>query len=237
MNRKSHKTASKGISQSIADGATFLAGIMGLFLIYGGFSLSDSTHDLRALVTDLTSLPGAQTAVPGTRVVFEGKILADTPALAQEFVAYQRTEYKCPQPAPRCSSADVVFESSKQAFQLTTSDGTVQILNDDYVFDPRPAKWAHAERTEQPHSFATGARKIKGLIAGGKIVGIGVIENSEPSIEVRAETVMAGTRADVVSQLKESVSSLDSSQPWFLLAGFLLTGFSGWRIWKIIQTL
>ncbi len=212
-----------------------ISGVIGFIIAGIGFQSSFYKSDGAMLADELKALPALHSVPRGQRGVIEGRVAADTPTLQDEFVAFQRTEYKCATPGlPRCSSSHVVVAQGKQPLTINTVNGPALIANKDYRFDQRADEWWDVSRVERQASLTNFTVTLRGLAHNSPVVAIGVVQDGGPDTTIRAEALMAGPRAELIEALETHDQRSMFWSPYLLLIGLLMMLYAGWegrRVW------
>ena len=131
---------------------------------------------------DLAGLPFAIGRPVGTRAILTGAIASDTEPLFKNFVVYIEEVYRG---TGKYRTKDWEVRGRKlQTFRITTSTGDMYLAHSDYALSPAVSathapllpEWDHvAARLEEPPGFFEGAKRFRGLVAGGPVTAVGTV--------------------------------------------------------------
>jgi hypothetical protein len=212
------------MSQALRGGAAVLAAILGLGgLGFGGVTYFKDRAD-RERENEIVALPDVRLAKKGERALVEGEISKDVPSLAHEFVAYVERESR--------KNSNRVVGGQIQPLRILAAHGVVEIVNNDYAFDPWLARWGHLSREVSPPGWTAGAITAQGFLQGYSIVAIGRM-NEAGGFD--AETIAVGPRTTYLELLRAQ-NEWQFAWYWLVISPFLLA-FAVWQIRAIMRVL
>jgi hypothetical protein len=186
--------------------AIFMAlGIM--FMLIGGLVSYVIAQSARANVERIERLapisgPAFNDGTPGREVLIEGVLSERNRARFRDFVAYYRDEYR-----GQDEDGDDEFERRETVAPglLVDVDGTlVQIAADTYRFDLPHAEWQDRPRLEYNVFTGEATSVYSGFVAERPVMAIGTLQRGSEGLELRAEFVYGGTRAEYMNRERTS---------------------------------
>ncbi|RRR66378.1 MAG: hypothetical protein EI684_20840 [Candidatus Viridilinea halotolerans] len=166
-------------------------------------------------------------AAPANTVLVEGSISSQNPLRFRTFVAYSVVEYR--------GEADDDGDPKWELLERVTpplfldAGGLIALSNNNYQLQR-----SHAEYQDQPYLRWDGWRNegtkiYSGLIHDGTVMVIGTVTRRAAQNELEAEFVFAGTRAEYISDQRQTSAML----PWvgliFGLAGVFIVALGFWE--------
>ncbi|MCB1509458.1 MAG: hypothetical protein KDJ36_01035 [Hyphomicrobiaceae bacterium] len=174
-------------------------------------NFTTTTRVASQIERDLTTLASADRSAPGARAFVTGTIAKDSKPLFRNFVAYVEERYGS-EPGIRASSKWLLVAAHRQPLSIDTAAGPLKITNTNYRLSDvgRPAGvsviagWDHTgARVEHSPSMLQGARRWRGLVAGGPATAVGTLTAKGVFV---AEYVVGLSRTEVLNQLGRSAS-------------------------------
>lgn len=165
---------------------------------------------------------------PGREALVEGRVSARNPALFQDLVAYVREEYRGSDDNRRDMWAE--DERRTPALLIDLPDGAASLADGQYALDNPPQSWQEPGGKRWDGFAGEGTKRYRGLRAGDQVVAVGTLVEGREGLELRAEWVYGGTRAQYIEGQRGSAAFL----PWFgglfALIGAVVAGIGVWTL-------
>ena len=163
---------------------------------------------------------------PGREVLVEGRVSARNRALFQGFVAYVREEYR----GSDDDHKDKWSEDERRTppLLIDLAGGVVTLADDQYDLDSPPHAWQEPGALTWNGFTGEGTKRYRGFQAGDPAMAIGTLVLGREGVELRAERLYGGTRADYIAGRRGSAAFL----PWFgglfALIGAVVAAVGAW---------
>lgn len=211
----------------------FLLGFGVIFLAVGVGMATLGTRQARAEAERAERLAPLGAAAlddsqPGREVLVEGRVSARNRALFRDFVAYLREEYR----GSDDNNRDKWVEDERHTppLLIELSGGTVALADDQYRLDNPAHTWQEPGARSWNGFTGEGTKRYRGFAAGDPVMAIGVLVRGREGLDLRAEWLYGGTRADYIAGQRSSAAFL----PWFgglfALIGTLIAGAGAWKL-------
>ncbi|NJM09313.1 hypothetical protein HC891_28535 [Candidatus Gracilibacteria bacterium] len=175
-----------------------IGGLVSFFIAQSGQANAERAEGLLPI-----SGPAFNDGTPGREVLIEGVVSARNRARFRDFVAYYREEY-------RGTDEDgddqyELMETVAPALLVDLNGTLVQIARDSYRFDLPHARWQDRPGLEYS-VFGDEATSIYyGFVAERSVMAIGTLERGAEGLELQAEFVYGGTRAEYINRERNNV--------------------------------
>lgn len=210
------------MSYAFRGGAAVLAALLGI----GGPVFAGATYfkerAARERETEVAGLADASRVPQGERSFLEGTISRQVPELKHAFVAYIERQH--------ARNSSRIIDAKTQPLRIDAANGAIDIVNDDYAFDPWISRWGHRMCEISPPGWAAGSITAEGLLSGHPILAVGSVDAGGGFV---AETIAAGPRAAYLDRLR-SQSEWQIAVYWLVLAPFLLA-YAAWQLQKVLR--
>lgn len=213
-------------------GTTLFLIVFGLIFVAVGAGISIFGSRAAATAADRAEqmeplTPGSlEMRAIGSEVLIEGQLSSRNNRLFREYVAYIREEYRG---SDDDGDPEWVEDERRTPPLLIEVGGVrtapVQIGNDDYVLKRTHESWQESNRLTWNGLSGEGTKRYSGLIAGRAVMAIGTVQRGLEGLELQAEFIFGGTRAEYIADQRSAATWL----PWFGLAfvvpGVAIAGF------------
>lgn len=223
----------------------FLSMLVLGWLIFIAASVSqawDVAGTATAVEGELADLPFAPGPPPGTRTILTGTVSAATAPLFKGFIVYVEERYRAGAKNYPPSGWEV-SGGQRQAFAVDTAAGSMKLASAEFSLPPRVSdtgqplltEWdsGSAARIEEPPGVIAGARRYRGLVAGGPVTAVGTVK---PDGTFDADYVVGLDLEEFRARLATIASGEPSQLPYLLTgvgcAGLLLTIALFVRSWR-----
>lgn len=147
----------------------------------------------------------------GEAVLVEGVVSKRNPARFRDFVAYIREEYR-----GEDDDGDATWAIDERVTPplLIEAAGVIQVANSDYQLQGRQARWQESGGLAWNGFTDEGTKRYAGLRADDPVMSIGAAVRGREGVELQAELIYAGTRADYIAEQRGIATWL----PWIGLS-------------------